>query len=87
MRRLVEIQAVDASMQKQRALCFRVLVVPGGCVGLELLPVTLRFCQTRRAVGRELEVVTRRITALSAEMGTQVQVCGRQLWIKCVPRR
>jgi poly-gamma-glutamate synthesis protein (capsule biosynthesis protein) len=79
----VDDYAVDPALRNDLGLLFRVHAAQGAVRRIELDPVLIENCQVNLATRATHQAVAERIQALSAEMSTQVQRAGDQLWIGC----
>jgi poly-gamma-glutamate synthesis protein (capsule biosynthesis protein) len=77
----VDDYAVDPTLRNDRGLMYRLSVADKKVKEIELLPVFISRCQVNLAIAAQREKIVERISALSAEMGTDVRSTDRQLWI------
>jgi poly-gamma-glutamate synthesis protein (capsule biosynthesis protein) len=79
----VDDYAVNPQLRNDWGLLFRLEAKRGGVRRIELVPLVICRCQVNHARDSEREAIARRITMLSAEMGTTVRHEDDRFWVTC----
>ena len=64
---------VDPQLRNDQGLLFRLRITREGVSMLELIPLSIGYCQVRVAHGADKESTAARIQNLSAEFGTEIR--------------
>lgn len=78
---LVDDYRVDPEFRNDHQLLFEMELAGNALRRIELHPIFIENCQTRRATGGRVEHIVSLMSALCGEMGTRVWHDGAQIWI------